>query len=71
MIMKKRTYIKPEAEELSCIYGNILAASTKSGKHETQMGEGGVTTEVGEDEPNPNPTPNPARSFGDDFGFDE
>ena len=69
MIMKKRTYIKPEVEELNCIYGNLLAGSTQSDStHVIKVGDGGTETNVDE---NLEPNPNGARSFGDDFGFDE
>ena len=51
----KRIYIKPETEELNCIYGNFLAGSTQSDStHVIQVGDGGTETNVDEDlEPEP------------------
>ena len=51
----KRTYIKPEAELLSCDLTMILTASniTKPNQWNTQIGDGGSETEVGENEPDP------------------
>ena len=53
--MIKRIYIKPEAELLSCDLTMILTASTstKPNVWNTQIGDGGTNTEVGENEPDP------------------
>ena len=57
--MMKRIYIKPEIELLDSNLQVILCVSTGS-------------TMNGEDiDDKTNPNPNGARSFDDDFGFDE